>query len=100
MKANLSALGDGIIVTGVGIFVLSLAIVYYQASSSSGSIVVAGFFAFAASILIAGVLKVKHAFSSLRDEKQSNLRTPVTATIIVLLMFFYFSFVFLYRVRF
>jgi hypothetical protein len=100
LKANLSALGDGIIVTGVGVFILTIAIVYFQAiqqSSSSSSIVYVGFFVFAASVLIAGILKIKHAFSSLRDEKQSNLKTPITAAVTVLLLFYYLSFIFFFR---
>ncbi len=97
LKANLSTLGDGIVVSGVGVFVLSLAIAYYQSvqpSSSSALLVGVGFLVFGASVLIAGVLKIKHAFSSLGEEKQSNLKTPIAATVLVLLMFYYLSFFF------
>jgi len=83
-------------VSGVGVFVLTLATVYYQSlqQSASGLTVAAGFFVFGASVLVAGILKIKHAFSSLRDEKQSNLKTPVAATVLVFLMFYYVSFTF------
>jgi uncharacterized membrane protein HdeD (DUF308 family) len=95
LKANLSALGDGIVVLGVGIFILSIAAVYLQSiqlSSSSSSIVVAGFLVFGASVLVAGILKIMHAFSSRGDEKQSNLKTPITAAVLVLFIFYYSRF--------
>jgi uncharacterized membrane protein HdeD (DUF308 family) len=95
LKANLSALGDGIVVLGFGVFILSIAVVYLQSiqqSSSSSTTVVAGFFVFGVSVLIAGILKIKHAFSSLSDEKQPNLKTPITAGVLVLFMFYYLRF--------
>ena len=103
MKANLSALGDGIIVSGLGIFILVLAYVYYQSiqSNNSSSIAfVVGFFVLGASILVAGVLKIGHAVSSSRDEKQSSLKTPVAATVAALLIFYYLIPLIFFRVRF
>jgi hypothetical protein len=70
LKANLSAIGDGIIASGLGIFVLSLAYAYYQSiqpNISSSIAFVVGFFVLGASVLVAGVLKIGHAVSSLRD---------------------------------
>jgi uncharacterized membrane protein HdeD (DUF308 family) len=101
LKANLSSLGDGIIVCGVGAFVLTIAYVYYLAiqpsSSSSSQAVVVGFFVFGTSVLVAGILKIIHAFTSLRDEKQSNLKTPIASTVAVLIIFYYLSATFLFR---
>ena len=103
LKANLSAIGDGIIASGLGIFVLSLAYAYYQSiqpNISSSIAFVVGFFVLGASVLVAGVLKIGHAVSSLRDQKPSALKTPVAATVAALLFVYYLIPLIFFRIRF
>ncbi len=103
MKANLNALGDGIIVLGLSVFILSLAYVYYQSiqpNNSSSIAFAVGFFVLGASILIAGALKIGHAVSSLKDQKQSRLKTPVATTVTALLIVYYLIPLIFFRIRF
>jgi EamA domain-containing membrane protein RarD len=99
MKANLNSLGDGIIVLGLGAFLFSIAYLYSQSISQSSQnyiVYVTGFFALSLALLVAGVLKIANAFSSVREEKVSTLKTPVAAFIIGL-VWLYYGLLFLYR---
>jgi hypothetical protein len=115
MRANLSVLGDGVIVLGLGIFIVSIGYVDYQSvqqsitsaagnpdalrSAQQGMTTVIGLLAFGAAVLIAGLLKIGHAFSSLKDEKQSGLKTPVAvAAFFILFYILSGSFFFLGRI--
>ena len=53
-----------------------------------------------ASILVAGALKIGHAVSSLKDQKQSGLKTPVAATVTALLIVYYLIPLIFFRIRF
>ena len=111
-KVNLSALGDGIIVTGLAIFLLSIGYIYNQTvqqsiasattadalrSAQQGQAFVAGLFALGASVLVAAALKIAHAFTAFRNDSRSNLKTPVAVTGVVLVMFYFTSFFLFFR---
>jgi hypothetical protein len=103
LKANLSALGDGIIVLGLGVFILSLAYVYYQSiqpNISSSVAFAVGFLVLGASILVAGALKIAHAVYPPSDQKQSGLKTPLAATFAALLIVYYLIPLIFFRIRF
>jgi len=110
-RVNLSALGDGIIVTGLAIFLLSIAYVYnitVQQSVSTattadalraaqqGQAFATGFFTLGASVLVASAFKIAHAFTSFKNDPRSNLKTPLAVTGIVLLGFFFSGFFFFF----
>jgi hypothetical protein len=110
-RVNLSALGDGIIVAGLAIFLLSIGYIYNQSvqqsianattadalrSAQQGQAIVAGLLALGASVLVAAALKIAHAFTAFRNDTRSNLKTPVAATAVVFLMFYFTSFFFFF----
>ena len=50
--------------------------------------------------MVAGALKIGHAVSSLKDQKQSRLKTPVATTVTALLIVYYLIPLIFFRIRF
>lgn len=97
---NLSVLGDGIIVLGLGAFLFSLSSIYViQAftTSAQGIAVIIGFFLLSSAIVIGGALKIAHAFRLSVDDKSSSLKTPAAVAAIAFVIFYVQFFFFAFR---